>query len=635
MATGFTAKSKISNFSRWVRQRALTLCAFFLLAASANAARPFGSATFHCISVYWNPSSVDSTKKVMVKYRIANTQQWHEGYPIAYNHVPEAGLHQKAVYRGSVVNLTPNTTYEITLTEEGSDETETLILSTLNENIGGSVQFRMTGNRNTPLTVDVSGTPGKYKVYDGVKLTIDLKRSADDGIVVDADWVIIRNFTVTNTKRHGINILAQHHHIVIEDCDISRWGDLDRGTWKYLWKKGTEATDDDEWLTGPNQDTIRTQYGADHHSAIYNQDTWEGPGATNVVVQRNKIHHPNYDTNNWSEPNGNPYNPNTGNKEPNSGWKHPHGPGAVFLHSSGGGNVIRYNELWSDADHYFHDGIGGGYNSGWYGYPGPDSDIYGNYISYCNDDGFEIEGGAQNIRIWNNYTENAYVGFANAAVRIGPIYVWRNVFGNGTIEATGGRPSLYNIKMGSSGRVDLTGKQYFFNNTWYSSNGGGYEGVGTTGGNNRDVKHTVFRNNIFQTRYTDRQAISRSAANIDNDFDYDLISAPASTFPAGHEIHGVSGAPTFVSGWGLKGRPGESGFSGVFALAEGSRGKDAAQAIPNFCDVYEGTGLDMGAHEYSSEAMRFGVTAVFTPPAPSRLPRVSSQPARKVRTARR
>ena len=64
-----------------------------------------------------------------------------------------------------------------------------------------------------------------------------------------------------------------------------------------------------------------------------------------------------------------------------------------------------------------------------YGFPGPDSDIYGNYVANTWDDGLEIEGGGRNVRVWNNYVEEAFIPYANAAVTIGPLYFFRNVSG--------------------------------------------------------------------------------------------------------------------------------------------------------------------------------------------------------------
>ena len=51
----------------------------------------------------------------------------------------------------------------------------------------------------------------------------------------------------------------------------------------------------------------------------------------------------------------------------------------------------------------YNDVIGGGSNGSFRGSPGPDSDIYGNLVSHCWDDGLEVEGGSRNVRIWDNY----------------------------------------------------------------------------------------------------------------------------------------------------------------------------------------------------------------------------------------
>ena len=72
-----------------------------------------------------------------------------------------------------------------------------------------------------------------------------------------------------------------------------------------------------------------------------------------------------------------------------------------------GNHVIRYNECWSDMEHMFNDIIGGGSNGSFRGSPGPDSDIYGNFVSHCWDDGLEMEGGNRNVRVWDNYISSA------------------------------------------------------------------------------------------------------------------------------------------------------------------------------------------------------------------------------------
>jgi hypothetical protein len=204
--------------------------------------------------------------------------------------------------------------------------------------------------------------------------------------------VIIRGFTLTGARVHAINIGTGCHDLVIEDCDISGWGSLE-----------VDA------VAGVHD------LGVAFQSAICSR--WTDTDLTRVIIQRNRIHHPATTSNSWSE------------ARPAIGLfdGHPSGPQAIFLKDTAGNHVIRYNEVFSDAKHYFNDGIGGNNNFSNSGFPNKDSDIYGNRISECWDDGIESEGANCNVRIWNNVIDNTYHKIAIAATHSGPLYVWRNI----------------------------------------------------------------------------------------------------------------------------------------------------------------------------------------------------------------
>jgi hypothetical protein len=278
----------------------------------------------------------------------------------------------------------------------------------------------------------------------------------------------------------------------------------------------------------------------------------------------------------------------------------------VVFWESEGNHVIRYNEVWSDEDHYFNDGMGAGYNGGYRGFPGADSDIYGNYVAHCWDDGIEAEGGVQNVRIWGNYIEEVLIPIANAAVSIGPLYAWRNVSGR-CYSPSGSSWNMTHgpfFKMGYAGGEQwMTGHMYIFNNTSFQAND---EGAGGLGGSSRVIKHCVTRNNIFHARSSDSRSISTGKGE-DNDFDYDLLSA---RYPDGHEEHGIAGKPVYAPGSGFQ----WNAKTGNFRLAQGSPGYDQGVVIPNFCDTFTGEKPDMGAHEAETPPLEFGVKARFSPP---------------------
>jgi len=512
--------------------------------------------TFHCIGVYWSPPQAGPQRSVLVKYRPRGQQSWRTGLPLRYHPVetPEC----KADYRGSLVNLTPGTTYDIALTLDGTDQRTECRATTWSETVSLETAVKVS-DRGTTLTVDKSGSPDAYVLYDGTGCTIDTGNQADVGIAVHASYVILRGFTIKNVKEHGIR-LFDGHHIVIEDCDISKWGSESEQGW-----------------------------GKDYQACVFSNNK----ALHAVVVQRCKMHHPSWDTNSWAEKHG----------ESN----HPSGPQTVVFWESAGNHVIRYNEIWSDEDHYFNDGMGAGYNGGHRGFPGADSDIYCNYIANCWDDGIEAEGGDQNVRIWNNYVEDVLIPIANAAVSIGPLYVWRNVSGR-SFSPPGSSWDMTHgpfMKMGyAGGEKWMTGHMYVFNNTIFQENN---SGAGGLGGDSRVIKHCTSRNNILHVREEDRRSIATSGSHIDNDFDHDLTSA---AFPDNHQKLGFSGTPQYEQGAGFD----SENRTGMFRLAAGSKGIDAALIIPNFCEAINGNQPDLGAHESATERMQFGVRAQFVPP---------------------
>jgi hypothetical protein len=139
---------------------------------------------------------------------------------------------------------------------------------------------------------------------------------------------------------------------------------------------------------------------------------------------------------------------------------------------------------------------GGGSNGSFCGSPGPDSDIYGNVVSHCWDDGLEAEGSSRNARIWDNYITQCMMMIGNAPASIGPLYIWRNVVARSQSQPDAGGGNF--LKMGfADGENWMTGHQYIFNNTLFRAD----EWLPTGGlGGNRIVKHTISRNNILHVR---------------------------------------------------------------------------------------------------------------------------------------
>ena len=540
-------------------------------AATTSQGQALSVPTFHCLSVYWSPAKGEATKQVLIKFREANEETWHEGLPMRYNpnndwkHPGQKTPESKGDYRGSIVNLRPATAYDIALTLEGTEIHTNLKATTWSETFPVSSTVKCQSSDKT-LEITKSGTADGYVVYDGTGVTIDTGNKEDMGININAEYVIIRGFTIKNVKTNGINI-AKGHHIVIENCDISKWGSED-----------------------PAYPGLG--FGVEMNAGVYSK--YHDLHA--LVVQRCKIHHPTWDTNYWSQKHH---------------TYHPDGPQTIVMWEPEGNNVIRYNECFSDDKHKYDDTMGGAFNGSYRGWPGRDSDIYCNYIANCCDDGIEVEGGGQNIRVFNNYIEHTMMMIANAAVSIGPLYVYDNVTGPSFTPDGGSGGKWHNtngyfMKMGFAGSADwMTGHMYVFNNTIFQ--GPANNGADGLGGDFKIIKHCVTRNNIFQARPDNKNSISTDTkGSTDNNFDYDLISHRV---PEGSEKNGIKGTPKYVA---------SAGFSfetktGNFQQSPDSPGKGKGLMIPNFCEPVNGQALDMGAVQGNTPFV-VGVKAEFIPP---------------------
>jgi uncharacterized repeat protein (TIGR01451 family) len=107
--------------------------------------------------------------------------------------------------------------------------------------------------------------------------------------------------------------------------------------------------------------------------------------------------------------------------------------------------------------------------------------VVGNDVSYCVDDGIEIDYNQSNVRVWRNRVMNARMGVSVQPIRGGPAYIFRNEFFN--LESNP-------IKMHN----DTTGFFIVHNSDAKIDNGQGDDGS--------QWRNVVYRNNLLLgTRY--------------------------------------------------------------------------------------------------------------------------------------
>ena len=532
---------------RWIL---LAVLAFPAQAADRTA---WAVPTFESLGLYYNRAPAQDGCKV--RYRAAGASQWREGYPLAYDF-------REKQYRGSLVGLAADTNYDIRLESEGAPVE--LQARTRSEQFPIGETTYVTGISDQALTVKEGGTEKAWRLITpkaGARFVSDLFNLSDYNVSVEADYVILRGLELKGAAIHGVFIKSGVQNVVIEDCHITGWGRLGGArVWGVL-------------------------SGSD--SAVYAQSD-----AGHLVIQRNLIEHPRSGANDWE-----------------SG--HPSGPQAISLIDSRGGNIIRYNTIRSTDDHGFNDGIGGGSNYSFKGSPNRDSDIYGNLISNCWDDAIESEGANMNVRIWSNYIHHTFVHVATAATAMGPLYIFRNVFGESRIshqDPSGGmmiKTGMNYLTLNGERVSTGLGHRYIFHNTALQPRGG------LDVFSSHELHNATTRNNIFYSR---GRTYPRDFGAPPNDFKNDLTGGylgggfVQSLFLTGSALEWFLAPLSPKIQWGrVELRRNGRDFAITDPVVQAKNPAiDAGVRLPGFNDDFTGAAPDIGAYETGLPPLRFG-----------------------------
>jgi hypothetical protein len=244
------------------------------------------------------------------------------------------------------------------------------------------------------------------------------------------------------------------------------------------------------------------------------------------------------------------------------------------------------------------------------------NDIFGNDISYCVDDGIEIDYNQANVRVWRNRVMNSRMGVSVQPIYGGPAYIFRNEFFN--LESVP-------IKMHNY----TTGFFVFHNTSAKHSNGHGDNGA--------MWRNAVFRNNLFLgTRYAFE--FTTFADEGFRDLDYNAwgttrtIGSPSdpyfkwdnvryetmTTLPSGVEDHGLPAAfedlvdAVLPADWYVAAAPGSRDLS----LTSDADQINAGLPLSNINEPFVIDGMpDMGAFEFGQSIPRYGPRSYLSNPS--------------------
>jgi hypothetical protein len=532
--------------------------------ATAPRENPYAVGTFESLGLYFRSPDAG---EVGVRFRVAGETAWRQGLALWRDN-------KEGEYRGSIVELKPGTDYEVQLLAGG--RTVALAAHTRGDTFAvGKTTTVPPGDSYDPIEITESGTPEAYHlvtVTGGQRSTIDVANTAPVILTIDADYVIVRGLELLNSGQHGILIRKGHHDVIVEDCHIAGWGRVGGSS-----MSGSPGNMD---------------------SGIMAEDS-----TRNLVFQRNLIENPRGSSNDWR-------------------YGHPAGPQAISVRRSLGGNIIRYNTIRATDEHAFNDAIGGGPNFSADGNMNRDSDIYGNYVSNVWDDAMEIEGANANVRIWGNFIEKTNVFLGTATVSRGPMYIFRNVFGESRRNPETPLGSNV-IKVGDRGEFG-GGRRYVFHNTVLQPRGAfnAYSGAADP------VAYS--RNNVWDVPgmlVQDRLPSEYPKS----DFDYEVYTG----FETGMADmdHRVLARPAYADHQGLEFYPAtrtlmSAGHKVEMRFRTGTRVItnpvvmkpnamiDGGVRIPNFNDDFAGAAPDVGAFEVGRPPLKFGRVGIGAPRAP-------------------
>jgi len=496
-------------------------------------------ATFRSISVYVGYRGARAS--LPVAYRQTGGE-WRQGHPLWVD--PAAGE-----ARGSLVELEPDTTYEVrvgavtksistraedipTGTGAQIDVTNAVELQAALDTAGPGDVIRLApGEYVGPFTLARGGLARSYLTIDGGGAAV---LSGNAGAVAnvltldDADYVRITGLTVRDAGRNLITLLNGSDYVVIEGNQLI----------EPAYHEKSDLPD--------------------VAAAIHLRD---GSGGT--VIRDNSFHRETVMTAKHSFP-------------------------AVYAWKAGWGLIITGNTTTGG----FEDSFRWGPEDSPEESQSRDIDIYGNTIDgACFDDGIQPEGIAINVRVWGNMITHCYVAMAFAPTIDGPLYVFRNIVVANVHPIRGGA-GIFKLGDEDDGR---RGPKYFYHNTLIADAPLGYVTVWKQ--TNSGVGNVISRNNIaVASKYIIELGCDLTCdMNVDALWTVDrsrFIDYRSEKFP-----NLRAWCDAYQNGCNSLRLDARRDLDANFRLREGSRLVDAGVPIPGFNDGYLGAAPDLGAVE--------------------------------------
>lgn len=542
--------------------------------------------TFHSIALRW-PVVGDGnrTARIDVQYREIDQEGWKRAYPL-FRPMPERMSADNLVDRGwlfagSIVDLKPASDYVVRLT--------------LTDDDGVVAEGRSSPELVQEVTLSTRAEPGEVKALRTVYVVPGTSGGGDGSLERPFEGLKSAEASV----QPGDLIILKSGLYRVPDFRITRSGTAGRPI-VYRGEEGAA-------LDGEGAEVLLNANGTAHRwfegLVFQNADRLlSADRASHLVVRRNRFNFTKYGvTSRWATYGESQYNTVLDNVfQGVTKWPRSRGIEETYgVELTGSGHVIAYN-LFRNVGDAVHNGDRGRLSA---------SDVYGNEIVTCTDDGVETDYSDTNVRVFRNRITNCYAGITGQPVHGGPVYIFRNV--------------IYNTQYAPFKLHNDTSGMLLFHNTSVRA------GIPFNIQPGREtVSNVVTRNNIFVG--TKSPALRSTGRMIETDFDSDGYAwgIGAGDFAiwndkryrsledakASKRLYRAVGAfslynhRTFMDGFLPPARYQEEykADDNLPLLRPKSQALDKGEVLPNFSDGFSGKAPDLGCCDVAQGLPEYG-----------------------------
>ena len=251
-----------------------------------------------------------------------------------------------------------------------------------------------------PIVISEKGTPDGWIRYTAPKGSVVGGPGVTETSVISvkgAEYVLLDDMTIEGGagEEHSCVFIEKSRGVRVRNCEIYGFGRVGSQVFSA---KGYGHFFMNRPISDPNPGRC---IDWDAGVMIF-------PGSSEVTVERCYIHDCRSRSHAWY-------------------YSHPAGKQGVFVFRAEGSIVLRWNDIVGSDLHRWNDAIEGCDNFGAAGGFNRDSDIYGNFCIYANDDCIELDGGQQNVRCFQNRFESGYMGVSIQGCMVSPVYLFDNL----------------------------------------------------------------------------------------------------------------------------------------------------------------------------------------------------------------